>query len=249
MIEARADGFEFTSVVRVLGTSPLLEFALLARLRFDPAQLQRCIFPANGNNGVGLALRRAFFERQSEEQPAAWQSHPVGGKGYKQLTGGNLVMRPMSDPPVPLTVTAAGREWIGAELAKRLQGAVAVCNRPPGPKQADLVLVETEHGPWFYASALGGTGRLWRVSGFVDSVQAGHVQRLVSATMSKLTRTIAAPRTKIAVLALAQGPDAASGNSTRVRAWLEGLRKLRAVQEHKVALLELTSPAELAAAR
>ncbi|MCX7006632.1 MAG: hypothetical protein NTY53_05180 [Kiritimatiellaeota bacterium] len=245
---ARADGVEFTAEVQPQGNSPLLDFALPARLRFDQAQLQRCIFPANGNNGVGLALRRAFFERQSEEQPAAWQSHPVGGKGYKQLTGGNLVMRPMSDPPVPLTVTATGREWIGQELAKRLQGAVAVCNRPPGSKQADLVLVETQHGPWFYASALGGTGRLWRVSGFVDSVQAGHVQRLVSATLSKLTRNVAAPRTKLAVLALAQGPDAGSGNSTHVHAWLEGLRKLRAVQEHKVALLELTSPAELAAA-
>lgn len=245
---ARADGVECTAEVLPQGNSPLLDFALPARLRFDPAQLQRCIFPANGNNGVGLALRRAFFERQSEEQPAAWQSHPVGGKGYKQLTGGNLVMRPMSDPPVPLMVTATGREWIGAEVAKRLQGAVAVCNRPPGPKQADLVLVETEHGPWFYASALGGTGRLWRVSGFVDAAPAGHVQRLVSATLSKLTRNVAAPRTKIAVLALAQGPAIGNGNSTRVRAWLEGLRKLRAVQEHKVTLQELTSPAELAAA-
>jgi hypothetical protein len=245
---ARADGIEFTAEVQPQGNSPLLDFALPARLRFDPAQVQRCIFPANGNHGVGLSLRRSFFERQSEEQPAAWRSQSVGGKAYKQLFGGNLVMRPMSDPPVPLIVTAAGRDWLGADFAKRLQGAVAVCNRPPGEKQADLVLVETQHGPWYYASRLGGTGHLWRVSGFVDSAQAGHVQRLVSMTMSKLARAAVAPRTKLAVLALAQGPAIGSGNSTRVSAWLEQFHKLRAVQDHKVTLVELTSPPELVAA-
>ncbi len=245
---ARADGVEFTAEVQPQGAAPLLDFSLPARLRFDPAQLQRCIFPANGNHGVGLALRRAFFERQSEEQPAAWRSQPVGGKGYAQLTGDKLVMRPMNDPPVPLTVTAAGREWLGAELARRLQSATAVCNRPPGPKQADLVLVETAHGPWFYASGLGGTGRLWRVSGFVDGVPAGHVQRIIGAVMSKLTRTAAAPRTKLAVLALAQGPAIGNGNSTQVRAWAEQFRKLRAIQDGKVTLVELTSPAEMLAA-
>jgi hypothetical protein len=245
---ARADGVEFTAEVQPQGNAPLLDFALPARLRFEPAQVQRCIFPANGNNGVGLAFRRAFFERQSEEQPAAWQSHPVGSKGYAQLFGGGLVMRPMNDPPVPLKVTDAGRDWLGVDLARRLQGATAVCNRPPGPKQADLVLVETEHGPWFYASTLGGVGRLWRVSGFIDAIPAGNVQRIIGATMSRLTRIAAAPRTKIAVLALAQGPDAVSGNSTRVRVWAESLRKLRAIQDGKVTLTELTSPAELAAA-
>ena len=244
----RADGVEFTAEVQPGGEQPLLDFALPARLRFDPAQLQRCIFPANGNFGVGLALRRAFFERQSEEQPAAWRSQPVGGKFYKQLCGGNLVMRPMNDPAVPLAVTAAGREWLGADLAKRLQGAVAVCNRPPGPKQSDLVLVETEHGPWFYASHLGGTGQFWRVSGFVDDVQSGYTTRLLFATVSRLTRTATAPRTKIAVLALAQGPAVGNGNATRVKAWSEQLRKLRAVQDQKLSLVELTSTAELTAA-
>ena len=244
---AREDGLEFTAEVRP-GAQTLLDFALPARLRFDPAPLQRCIFPANGNMGVGLALRRAFFERQSDDQPAAWRSQPVGGKAYAQLLGGGLVMRPMSDPPVPLTLTAAGREWLGPDIAKRLQGAVAVCNRPPGPKQADLVLVETEHGPWYYASRLGGTGQLWRVSGFVDAVQSGYTLRLVAATLSRLARTAAAPRTKLAVLALAQGPAIGNGNATRVSAWLEQFRKLRAVQDHKLTLVELTSPKELAAA-
>ena len=248
LARARADGIELTAEVQPGGEQPLLDFALPARLRFDPAQLQRCIFPANGNVGVGLALRRAFFERQSEEQPAAWRSQPVGGKAYAQLFGSGLVMRPMNDPAVPLSVTAAGREWLGPELAKRLQGAVAVCNRPPGPKQSDLVLVETEHGPWFYASHLGGSGQFWRVSGFVDDVQSGYTTRLLFATVSRLARNSAAPRAKIAVLALAQGPAIGNGNATRVKAWAEQLRKLRAVQDQKLTLVELTSPAELAAA-
>ncbi len=245
---ARADGIEFTAEVQPGGAQPLLDFALPARLRFDPAQLKQCVFPVDGNFGVGLALRRAFFERQSADQPAVWRSQPVGGQAYAQLLGGHLVMRPMNDPPVPLTLTAAGRDWLGPDIAKRLQGAVAVCNRPPGPKQADLVLVETEHGPWYYASRLGGTGQLWRVSGFVDAVQSGYTTRLISATLSRLARTAAAPRTKVAVLALAQGPAIGNGNATRVSAWLEQFRKLRAVQDRKLTLVELTSPQALAAA-
>jgi len=244
---ARDDGIEFTAEVQPLA-QPLLAFALPAQLRFDPAQLKQCLFPANGNHGVGLALQRAFFERQSEDQPAAWRSQSVGGKAYAQLLGGNLVMRPMSDPPVPLALTAAGRAWLGPELAQRLQGAVAVCNRPPGPQQADLVLVETEHGPWYYASRLGGTGQFWRVSGFVDTVQAGYTVRLVAATVSRLARTAAASRTKLAVLALAQGPAIGNGNATQVRAWPEQFRKLRAVQDHRLTVVELTSPQALAAA-
>ena len=42
----------------------VLEFALPAKLRFDPSEVQRFISPLHPHLGVGAAFKRAFFERQ-----------------------------------------------------------------------------------------------------------------------------------------------------------------------------------------
>ena len=243
----RATGVEFTAeVTPCAGT--LLDFALPGRLRFDPAEVKRCVFPANGNFGVGLAFRRAFFERQSDEHPAAWQPESVGPRAYINLVGKALNARPMHEPEVPLTMTPEGRIWLGNDLARRVDGIATIVNRAPAPQPSNLVLVDSPHGAWYYAHSLDGDGHLWRFSGFLDEKAANLSVKLVTATLNHLTAAPPARRTKIAVVALAHGPTHGSANATPVSAWQEQFQKLRAVRDQKITLVELTSPGELAAA-
>ena len=93
-------------------TAVALEFALPARLRFDPKQLVRLVCPADGNQSVGTAFRGPFFEPQDEESPSGWTSKQAGPQGYRLLYGGPLVYRPDADPPVVLRVTEQGKAWL-----------------------------------------------------------------------------------------------------------------------------------------
>jgi len=62
-IKGLADGVEFAGGVRP-NKRIVLDFALPARLRFDPDQLERFICPMNGNLSVGTAFKSGFFKRQ-----------------------------------------------------------------------------------------------------------------------------------------------------------------------------------------
>ena len=87
--------------------------------------------------------------------------------------------------PVPLRVTAEGRQWLG-QAASRLAQAQATVNRPPQAKQADLVLVDSANGPYFSACHLGGRGFLWRIGGAVRGDDCKPAARVVSATLAHL---------------------------------------------------------------
>jgi hypothetical protein len=83
----REDGVEWTANVQPAAKT-VLDFSLPARLRFDPALVERFVSPANGDFSVGTVFRRAFFQQQQEDQPSAWRGRSVGPQGYVSLYGG-----------------------------------------------------------------------------------------------------------------------------------------------------------------
>lgn len=243
LLSRREDGVELTADVTPHGGT-ILEFALPARLRFPPESLDRLVCPADGNQSVGTALLPSFFKEQAH--PTSWKSHVVGSKGYESLLGGPLAMRPNVDPAVPLRVTDEGRKWLGNRVPA---GAVATVNRPPKPGQADLILVDSEHGPYFSASSLGGQGRLWRIGGSVGSQEERLATAMVGAAIERLAAQRPERRDKIGLLALQGGPAYGSWTAVSVRRWEERFRGLRAVAAGKVEFVELATVEQMNAAR
>ena len=130
VVTGRGDGVDFVGEVVAKGKA-VLDFALPARLRFQPEGLERFICPANGNQSVGTAFNASFFRAQPQDRPSGWRPHSVGPKGYALLYGGPLVQREDNDPPTALRVTDEGRKWLRPALARRVHGAHATVNRPP----------------------------------------------------------------------------------------------------------------------
>ena len=266
----RDGGVDFTAEV-LPAKNTLLDFALPARLRFDPGALERFVCPANGNNGVGYALRPAFFKMQSEDDPGGWRHITTGSHGYTSLYGGSLQMRDVHDAPVGLRVTPEGQKWLGAGLARRTESAQATVNRAPAKGQADLVLADSDHGAYFSASHLGGAGWLWRVGGFVSDKEERLVVSMVKATVEKLAasdgsrrrETADQPsagttppshdggyvqRAKLGLVSLSAGPQRGGGTAMAVQEMLAALRGSKAVTGGKLAFVELRSPREMLAA-
>ncbi|MEI7733018.1 MAG: DUF6259 domain-containing protein [Verrucomicrobiota bacterium] len=229
-------------------TKTILDFYLPARMRFNPATMERLICPPNGNMTVGTAFRSPFFQEQPLESPSAWRSKSVGPAGYASLYGKLPKQRDMRDPAVPLRVTAEGKTWLGESVARGLEGKSAVVNRPPGEGQADLVLIESEHGAYLSGSRLGGQGMLWRVGGFVTEPEESLMLRAVPAVVARVAGEAVVTRKKLGVLALTRGPERGGGNYTDVAEWVARLRQLPSVTARQVQLVELTSISELAAA-
>ena len=243
----RDGGVDFVAEV-LPAKNALLDFALPARLRFDPGALERFVCPANGNNGVGMAFRPAFFKMQSEDEPGGWRHITTGSRGYTSLYGGPLQMRDVHDAPVALRVTPDGREWFGAGLARRIENAQATVNRAPAKGQADLVLADSDHGAYFSASHLGGAGWLWRVGGFVGDKEQRLVIAMVKTTIEKLAAKPVEGRAKLGIVSLAAGPQRGGGTSMAVQEMLTALRASKVVADGKLALVELRSPREMLSA-
>jgi hypothetical protein len=241
---ARNDGFDLSAELSVPpGHSAVVDFSLPARLRFGTEGLERLVCPGDGNQSVGMAFLGGFFQRQPE--PTRWTSHTVGSQGYEALYGGGLAMRADQDPPVPLRLTDQGRTWLGAAMAGRVASAKATVNRAPQGPRADLVLVDSEHGPYFSASRLGGRGRLWRFGGGIHPPEAELVMALFSAVVDRLAADRPADRDKIGLIALRGGPAAGNWSSIRVGQWLDLLRRSAAVRSGKVKLVELRSAGQV----
>ncbi len=246
----RPDGIELTAEATP-SAQPLLRLDLPGRLRFDPAAVTRFVCPLNGNTAVGAAFNRGFFQQQPEDRPSGWSAVAVGPKGYQTLCGGPLVQRDVHDPAVPLTVTDEGRRWLTPAVAARAAKARAVVNRAPSRAQADLVIADSANGPYLSANRLGGSGGgLWRVGGGVREDDCETALTLVGAVIEKLAAGPAAPRARIGLVSLTNGPERGNWAETPVADWRARLNAIAARSRGRVTFVELASPqAMLDAAR
>ena len=246
---SRPDGIDL-SAEATPATQPLLRLDLPGRLRFDPTAVNSFVCPIDGNFGVGAAFNRAFFERQPEARPSGWASAVVGPAGHDTLCGGPPDQRDVHDPAVPLTVTDEGRRWLTPAAVSRVAAAKAVVNRAPTRAQADLVIADSVNGPYLSANRLGGSGHLWRIGGGVSEDDADIALALVSAVIEKLASAPAAPRVRIGLVSLTNGPERGNWGAVAVADWRARLSAVAARSRGRVTFAELDSPqAMLAAAR
>ena len=236
----RADGVDFTARVEPAGKT-LLEFALPARLRFAPDQVERLVCPLNANESVGAAFRRAFFERQPADHPVGWQTTVVGSSGFISLFGVGATMRPDNDPPVPISITPDGWTWLGSDLAARWGGKSAFVNRPSPRDATALVLADSANGPYFSGARLGRQGLLFRIGGRVDTDQAQMVPDLVVAAIEHLVTASRPRRPKIGLIALENGPKMGGWTVVPVTTWRDRLNASAAINNAGCQIVELTS--------
>ncbi len=199
----------------------LVAFELPSRLMFDPSRVRRFICPSDGNQSVGVAFERGFFMRQSDERPSGWEPRVVGPGAYGRLFGTPLVQRPDLDPPVTLSVTPSGREWL-ADAADRVGGAQAVVNRPPGTSPDLMTLVGSPNGPWLSALSLG-DGRAWRIGGSVGASEAPLVKVCIQHIARRLLAQAEGKRRRIGVLSIERAPDQGGWSAVGSREWVRAL--------------------------
>lgn len=198
----------------------VLDFALPARLRFDPAQLVRLVCPMDGNQSVGMACLGSFFQRQSEDNPSAWRPVLAGAEGYIRLFGGAPNMRPVDDPPVEVLPTPEASRWLPEETIAGIAGAHAIVNRPSPREQLDVVLVDSPNGAYFGARQLG-AGYLWRVGGRVETAQKALVRVLVADVLEKLDK-----QGYVGIIALPNAPRSGGWAAITVEEWCQTIAVL-----------------------
>ena len=238
----RPDGIELVAEATPTAQT-LRQLDLPGRLRFAPASVNRFVFPHNGNTGLGAAFNRRFFEPQPLDRPAAWQSVLCGPKGYQALCGGPLVQRDIHDPAVSLTVTAEGKRWLTPAVAARVNAAKVTVNRAPARAQADLVIADSANGPYLSANRLGGAaGALWRIGGGVGEADTETVLTLVTAIIEKLAASPAAPRARIGLINLFNGPPRGNWCEVEIEDWHNRLATVAARSSGRVTFVELATP-------
>ncbi|MGQ9731941.1 MAG: hypothetical protein ACUVX8_11810 [Candidatus Zipacnadales bacterium] len=224
-VTERPDGVDLSGEITPKG-KVVLEFVLPARLRFEPQKVKRFVSPDSGGRSVGLAFNKRFFVLQPQDRPAAWRPEPVGPQGYIDLFGGPLDQRADQDPPTFLHATELAQEWFSEALIARINMARATVNRPSTRAQLDLVLVDSENGPYFAGSTLGGEGKLWRLGGAVRDEEADLAAELVTAVIARLLEIRPVGRTKLGLIALLRGPERGGWTAVAVGTWRERLRSI-----------------------
>ena len=222
---------------------PLLDFALPARLRFDPERVDRVVCPTDGNGSSGMALHGSFFKPQDQ-----WIPVSVGGKGYENLLGGQPVMRPTQDSAVPIRVTDEGRKWLGTNFAATVERLTAVMSRPPRAGQCDRVLVDSQYGPQFSSKQLG-AGHVWRLGGMISYGDSDVTTGVVAAVLGRLANERPKARGKIGLVLLRYGPMYGGFTNVMPFAWEERLGRLPSVASRKVQLVTLETVDQLTAAQ
>jgi hypothetical protein len=221
----------------------LLDFAIPARLRFDPDQVDRVVCPTDGNGSSGMDLHGSFFEPHEQ-----WKPVSVGGKGYERLLGGQPVMRPDRDSAVPIHVTGEGRKWLGANFAANFHPFAAAMTRPPQAGQFDRALVDSQYGPQFSFKQLG-AGRLWRLSGMISDNDGHATTNMVATVLDRLAGDRPTTRGKIGLVLLHHGPTYGGFTDVSPFAWDGRLRALRSVASGKVQFVALETVDQLTAAQ
>ncbi|MFQ6130570.1 MAG: DUF6259 domain-containing protein [Armatimonadota bacterium] len=204
-------------------------------LLFDAQRVNLFTFP----HDLGLGLRREWFLPQEGQNARSWTTARLGPEHLRRLTGVDCEMREDLDPATTLRVTDEGRAWLGEEASGLLEDRREVVNRPPQGGRADVVLVDSQNGPFLAGYELGGKGWFLRfcAQNTEDSV---HIPTAAAATEHIWANAADAPA-EVAVIAL---PGASRGGwtGTTVKEWISGLKRSAPVRRHRWRVVSLESP-------
>lgn len=246
----RDDGVDMTAALSPRATNVLM-LTFPARMRFNPASVQRFVAPSHTSDGVGMAYTPSFFQIQDEATPASWNRLSVGPSAYINLYGAGCNANEIYTP-TSLTFTAAGAAWLGASLTNEYAGASAIVHRPPAVGQYDEVLIDSPRGPFFSGSHLpyiGGTtnsGWLMRLGGLTDASRVEFALDVVVGAVEHLAQT-AGGRTNVAVLSMARGPAIGESwpSEVPIYSWVNRLQASTNLVAQGIRVSELTSYADM----
>ena len=211
-------GFDFRATVGG-AAQPVLTLDLPCELQFSPDDVQRFVFPQNGNESLGVAWNDSFFRDHTDMMDAGWETKSVGPRGYNNLYYGALNYRDVNDPPVPVSVTEEGTRWFSAEEREKLSRHTVVANRAPCEGQYNRVLLNTEHGPFFSSFSCGGRGSIWRFGGPIFEDYKELATTSVNAVLSQLAAERTGKRKAVAIITLQNGPKMAGWSNVSVEQW------------------------------
>ncbi len=238
-------GFDFRATVKNNAQS-ILSLALPCELRFSPNDVRRLIFPQDGNVGLGVAWNSLFFSDHSNAMDAGWESQVIGPRGYNRIFGDALNYRDVHDPEVPVSVTEEGHRWFSPATEEKLSRHAVVANRASRSGQYDRVLLDTQHGPFFAASALGGNGALWRFGGPIRQEDREVATITVEAVLSRLASHQDGIRKTISLISLYNGPRISGWSSVAVTDWREIMS--RVAKQTNAEFRELKTPKDVSSA-
>ncbi|MEJ5340419.1 MAG: DUF6259 domain-containing protein [Thermogutta sp.] len=227
VVAANADAVDLHATISP-EKKEVLDFALPARLRFEPQAVSRLIFPMGGNTAVGIAFLRGFFEAQPPDRPAGWERQSVGARAFVRLFGAPLEIRPMDEPAVALRATDAGKKWLSPEALRLVTQRQVIVNRPPRPVAGMEVLVESVDGRPFYVGKKVGQGTLWLMGGQIGRGDLAALQvALVKSTLDRL----ALQGKPIGLINLPNETAQGGWTATSVNQWRDALSTLGTVVE------------------
>jgi len=118
-----AEGVDLCATVTAGGEDPVTEMELPARLRFDSVAVDRFYMPSRGNQGLGFAFNRAFFEETSRLRTPTWR--PEGSRPWKRTPAAERSAKITRDlaaalhrsarPKLGLVWLPCGPEWGSGE--------------------------------------------------------------------------------------------------------------------------------------
>ncbi|MGC9004896.1 MAG: DUF6259 domain-containing protein, partial [bacterium] len=153
--------------------------------------------------GLGLVFKEKFFSGRMGLVPQL-----IGDEPLRFLVGEGCVMRPVQDSPVPIHLTDLGKQWLGEELARKLEGHKMIVNRPPEGRREAIKLVDSPNGALLVGYKIG-EGWLFRTGGLVKREDADVIFPLFQATIKHLWRTKNKEKT-IAILDILEAPNVGS---------------------------------------
>ena len=233
LINGRDEGVEIQATVESRKGS-ILALELPGRMRFDPSRLERFVSPLTPHDGVGAAFRPSFFREQT--RPSGWQPKSIGPESYSRLVREGVVMRDMAGPPVAITATPMGRDWLGEQTVRRVEGSRVDVSRPSTGKAADVVLLDSVNGPVLSANRLGGAGGLWRWGGFVREEQVKTAAEAIQALVRHLAAG-AGSRTIIGLIHLDGSPDLGGACAIPVASWKARLNAVAESTRRRVTVI------------
>ncbi|MEI8340367.1 MAG: leucine-rich repeat protein [Verrucomicrobiota bacterium] len=242
------DGVDMTATV-TSGSLTVTGITLPARLRFDPASLQRFIAPNHSSDGVGMSYTPGFFQVQTEITPASWTQVIEGPAGYISLYGGPCQFVADNNPE-PLGITTDGTNWLGSTVVSTYSSATAIVNRPPAAGQADVVLIGSTNGAFFSGSHLGGgsgAGYLMRLGGAIDPSRVQFSTDIVTAALAHMVQTGTSGRLKVGLLSMVRGPVIGFDwpSAVTVDNWTAALNSSSALISSSIQIVNITTVADM----
>ena len=205
----------------VSASRTLTEFSIPAKVQFPQKGFNRFISPTSGSDSVGIAFLPSFFATRSEESPAGWTPEMVGSGAYKAIYGSDLLMKPDQVKDTLLHATPEGSAILGEELAKQAEKVPTQVNRACAPGQSDIIVLDSDDGPFFSGSHLNGKGTLWRFGGLITpsstAISLASVKAVLNGLLLKKTG-------KIGILLPVNGPVTGGWTTIPAATWRDLLK-------------------------